>query len=208
MGPPAKIDIPPIPLHSSPRSARTGPIKTGGRVFVLDHKRWTSAMKEAIDSLLNKHRGQKDMLKLVDQDYAAMVHQSATDPNSLFHPTTKHHIIQYTKYLAKQTQPLSQQKRMKAGLLRVHGLIRAGGRSAAAEAFEMLRALCSCTITPLPIPARRHSYAFQTESQVTKAAGVRDRGPGGGGEAGQGDWAAVIVGKKKVALGCGLAEKE
>ncbi|KAE8277695.1 hypothetical protein D5F01_LYC24294 [Larimichthys crocea] len=46
MGPPAKIDIPPIPLDSSPRSARTGPIKTGGRVFVLDHKRWTSAMKE------------------------------------------------------------------------------------------------------------------------------------------------------------------
>lgn len=76
-------------------------------MFVLDHKRWTSAMKEAIDGLLIKHRGQKDMLRLVDQDYAAMVHQSATDPNSLLHPTTKHHIIQYTKHLAKQVNTKS-----------------------------------------------------------------------------------------------------
>lgn len=92
---------PPLPLQSSPRSARTGPIKAGGRVFVLDHKRWTSPMKEAIDSLLDKYHGQKDMLKLVDQDHAAKVHQSATDPNSLLHPTTKYHITQYIKHLAK-----------------------------------------------------------------------------------------------------------
>ena len=32
----------------------------------------------------------KDMLKLVDQDYAALVHNSCTDPNSMLHPTTKH----------------------------------------------------------------------------------------------------------------------
>ncbi len=31
-----------------------------------------------------------------------MVHQSATDPNSLLHPTTKFHISQYVKHLAKQ----------------------------------------------------------------------------------------------------------
>lgn len=58
-------------------------------------------MKKAIDDLLDKHRGHKDMLKLVDQDYSAVVHQSATDPNSL-HPTTKWHINQYLKHLAKQ----------------------------------------------------------------------------------------------------------
>ncbi|KAA8578551.1 hypothetical protein FQN60_007119, partial [Etheostoma spectabile] len=35
---------------------------------VLDHKRWPTPMKKAINDLLHKHRGQKDMLKLVDQD--------------------------------------------------------------------------------------------------------------------------------------------
>ncbi|XP_034528991.1 uncharacterized protein LOC117804752 isoform X2 [Notolabrus celidotus] len=91
----------PLPLSSSPRSARTGPIKTGGRVFVLDHTRWTAPMKAAIDSLLQKHHGEKDRLKLVDQEYADMVHQSATDPNSLLHPTTRLHISHYVKHLAK-----------------------------------------------------------------------------------------------------------
>jgi len=104
---PETSSTPPLPLQSSPRSARTGPIKTGGRVFVLDHKRWTSSMKEAIDSLLDKYHGQKDMLKLVDQEYAAMVHRSATDPNSLLHPTTKYHITQYIKHLAKQVNTSS-----------------------------------------------------------------------------------------------------
>lgn len=33
-------------------------------------------MKEAIDNLLKNHCGKKDMLKLVDQEYAAMVHKS------------------------------------------------------------------------------------------------------------------------------------
>lgn len=80
---------PPLPLLSSPTGARTGPVKTGGRVFVLDHKRWPAPMKKAIDDLLNKHRGQKDMLKLVDHDYAALVHNSCRDPNSMLHPTTK-----------------------------------------------------------------------------------------------------------------------
>lgn len=88
-------------MRSSPRSARTGPIKTGGRVFVLDHTRWTPPMKDTIDGLLQKHNGKKDILKLVDQDYAEMVHRSATDPNSLLHPTTRLHISRYMKHLAK-----------------------------------------------------------------------------------------------------------
>ncbi|XP_067464800.1 uncharacterized protein [Thunnus thynnus] len=92
---------PPLPQLSSPTAARTGPVKTGGRVFVLDHKRWPAPMKKAIDDLLNKHRGQKDMLKHVDQDYAALVHSSCNDPNSMLHPTTKLHISQYLKHLAK-----------------------------------------------------------------------------------------------------------
>ncbi|KAL2087402.1 hypothetical protein ACEWY4_016231 [Coilia grayii] len=90
------------PARSSPRSARTGPVKTGGRVFVLDHSRWTPPMKDAIDSLLQKHRGEKDLLKLVDQEYADMVRLSATDPNSLLHPTTRLHISRYVKHVAKQ----------------------------------------------------------------------------------------------------------
>ncbi|TWW53178.1 hypothetical protein D4764_0104280 [Takifugu flavidus] len=62
----------PLPLKSSPRSARTGPMKTGGGVFVLDHTRWTLPMKDAIDSLLQYHHGDKDILRLVDPDYADM----------------------------------------------------------------------------------------------------------------------------------------
>ncbi|GAA6085637.1 uncharacterized protein LOC122992512 [Tachysurus ichikawai] len=92
---------PPLPMLASPSSTRTGTVKTGGKVFVLDHKHWTAPMKEAIDSLLNKHHGMKDMLKLVDQEYAAMVHSSCTDPNSMLHPTTRLHIARYVKHLAK-----------------------------------------------------------------------------------------------------------
>lgn len=92
---------PPLPIMASPASTHTGPVKTGGRVFVLDHKRWTAPMKEAIDNLLNKHHGKKDMIKLVDQEYAAMVHNSITDPNSMLHSITRLHISQYVKHLAK-----------------------------------------------------------------------------------------------------------
>ncbi|XP_056275125.1 uncharacterized protein LOC130196785 isoform X1 [Pseudoliparis swirei] len=102
-GPPTDPETcrPSLPLLSSPTAARTGPVKTGGRVFVLDHKRWPAPMKATIDNLLNKHRGMKDMLKLVDQDYAALVHNSCTDPNNMLHPTTKHHILLYVKHLCK-----------------------------------------------------------------------------------------------------------
>ncbi|TSK87593.1 hypothetical protein Baya_4307 [Bagarius yarrelli] len=92
---------PPLPMLASPTSTHTGPVKTGGRVFVLDHKRWTKPMKEAIDNLLETHHGKKDMLKLVDHDYSAMVHNSCNHPNSMLHPTTRLHIAQYVKRLAK-----------------------------------------------------------------------------------------------------------
>lgn len=56
-------------------------------------------MKDAIDSLLQKHHGEKDMMmKVVDQEYANMVHWSAADPNSLLHPTTRLHISCYVKH--------------------------------------------------------------------------------------------------------------
>lgn len=72
---------------------------------MLDHTHWTGPMKAAIDSLLQKHHREKDRLKVVDQEYADMslwlIHQSATDPNSLLHPTTRLHISCYVKHLAK-----------------------------------------------------------------------------------------------------------
>ncbi|XP_051537353.1 uncharacterized protein LOC127431122 [Myxocyprinus asiaticus] len=91
----------PLPLTASPRAARRGPVKTGGSIFVLDHGWWTQPMRDAIDGLLAKHRGKKDMLKQVDADYAALVHRSCKDPNSLLHPTIRQHISRYVKHLAK-----------------------------------------------------------------------------------------------------------
>ncbi|KAJ8333005.1 hypothetical protein SKAU_G00419010 [Synaphobranchus kaupii] len=49
-------------------------------------------MRAAIDGLLAKHHGAKDILKWVDADYAALVHSTCADPNSLLHPTTRQHI--------------------------------------------------------------------------------------------------------------------
>ncbi|MCI4375115.1 hypothetical protein PGIGA_G00105480 [Pangasianodon gigas] len=96
------LSTPPLPIAASPRAARIGPIKTGGRVFVLEHNRWTDPMKNAIDGLLAKHHGSKDLLKRVDADYAAMVQSACTDLNSLLHSTTKQHISRYIKHLAKK----------------------------------------------------------------------------------------------------------
>ena len=67
----------------------------------MDHSRWTSPMKEAIDGLLQTFHGHKDMLKLVDQHYSDAVYRAATDPNSLLHPTTRQHISRYGKHRAK-----------------------------------------------------------------------------------------------------------
>lgn len=58
-------------------------------------------MREAIDVLLGKHHGQKDFLSKVDADYAALVQNASSDPNSLLHPTTKQHISRYLKHTAK-----------------------------------------------------------------------------------------------------------
>lgn len=94
-------DAAPLPMSSSPRATRTGPIKTGGLIQVLDHSRWTPPMKATIDGLLIKHHGSKDLLKRVDGEYAAMVQTACTDPNSLLHPTTCQHISRYVKHVAK-----------------------------------------------------------------------------------------------------------
>ncbi|KAJ8353648.1 hypothetical protein SKAU_G00212160 [Synaphobranchus kaupii] len=93
--------VAPLPISSSPRASRTGPIKTGGLIQVLDHSRWTEPMRAAIDGLLIKYHEAKDLLKRVDADYAAMVQRACTDPNSLLHPTTRQHISRYVKHLAK-----------------------------------------------------------------------------------------------------------
>ncbi|KAG5831803.1 hypothetical protein ANANG_G00283110 [Anguilla anguilla] len=93
----------PLPQAASPRAARTGPVKTGGLVYVLDHNRWPSPMTAVIDGLLAKHKGEKDFLQQVDRDYAALVQSTCSDPNSLLHPTTRQHISRYVKCLAKKT---------------------------------------------------------------------------------------------------------
>ncbi|KAL2087148.1 hypothetical protein ACEWY4_018207 [Coilia grayii] len=90
--------------------ASLGPVKAGGLLFVLDHSRWTQPMRDAIDGLLAKYHGQKDLLAKVDFDYAALVQAASKDPNSLLHPTTKQHISRYMKHLAKLTNTSSEHK--------------------------------------------------------------------------------------------------
>ncbi|KAK5604358.1 hypothetical protein CRENBAI_018875 [Crenichthys baileyi] len=83
----------------SPRAARTGRVKAGGLLYVLDHSSWTQQMRYAIDQLMPKHHGQKDFLAKVDAEYAAVIQAASRDPNSLLHPTTKQHISRYVKHL-------------------------------------------------------------------------------------------------------------
>ena len=64
--------VAPLPISSSPRAIRTGPIKTGSRLQVLDHSRWTEPMR-TVDELLIQHHVSKDLLKRVDADYAALL---------------------------------------------------------------------------------------------------------------------------------------
>ncbi|XP_046907922.1 uncharacterized protein LOC124489267 [Hypomesus transpacificus] len=94
---------PALPITANPRAARTMSIKAGGLLYVLDHSRWTEAMKEVIDGLIGIHQGSKDFLQRVDSDYAGLVQAASRDPNSLLHPTTKQHISQYVKHWAKRT---------------------------------------------------------------------------------------------------------
>ncbi|KAK5600873.1 hypothetical protein CRENBAI_008322 [Crenichthys baileyi] len=91
----------------SPCAARTGPVKAGGLLYVLDHSRWTQQMRYAINQLLAKHHGQKDFVAKVDAEYAVVVQAASRDPNSLLHPTTKQHISRYVKHLAKMTNTSS-----------------------------------------------------------------------------------------------------
>ncbi|MED6265121.1 hypothetical protein CHARACLAT_022183 [Characodon lateralis] len=105
-----KKDVPVVLALSfapSRRAARTGPIKAGGLLYVLDRSRWTQQMRYAIDQLMAKHYGQKDFLAKVDVEYAAVIQAASRDPNSLLHPITKQHISRYVKHLAKMTNTSS-----------------------------------------------------------------------------------------------------
>ncbi|TWW76467.1 hypothetical protein D4764_13G0011290 [Takifugu flavidus] len=150
----------PLPLKSSPRSARTGPIKTGGRVFVLDHTRWTLPMKDAIDSLLQYHHGEKDILRLVDQDYADMVHRSAADPNSVLHPTTRFHISRYVKHLAKLLNTSSSLNTSPEKLLETQQLwysLTEGSKTTSVPVVTMETAVVTPPTAALPTPLTQDS---------------------------------------------------
>ncbi|MEQ2286081.1 hypothetical protein AMECASPLE_038443 [Ameca splendens] len=75
--------VPALPFVPSPCAARTGPVKAGGLLYVLDHSRGTRQMRDAIDQLMAKHHGQKDFLTKVDAEYAVVVQTASRDPNSL-----------------------------------------------------------------------------------------------------------------------------
>ncbi|TWW54596.1 hypothetical protein D4764_0131990 [Takifugu flavidus] len=150
----------PLPLKSSPRSARTGPMKTGGGVFVLDHTRWTLPMKDAIDSLLQYHHGDKDILRLVDPDYADMVHRSAADPNSLLRPTTRFHISRYVKHLAKLLNTSSSLNTSPEKLLETQQLwysLTEGSNTTSVPVVTMETAVVTPPTAALPTPLTQDS---------------------------------------------------
>ncbi|TWW54548.1 hypothetical protein D4764_0103540 [Takifugu flavidus] len=150
----------PLPLKSSPRSARTGPMKTGGGVFVLDHTRWTLPMKDAIDSLLQYHHGDKDILRLVDPDYADMLHRSAADPNSLLRPTTRFHISRYVKHLAKLLNTSSSLNTSPEKLLETQQLwysLTEGSKTTSVPVVTMETAVVTPPTAALPTPLTQDS---------------------------------------------------
>ncbi|TWW62953.1 hypothetical protein D4764_04G0016000 [Takifugu flavidus] len=151
----------PLPLKSSPRSARTGPMKTGGGVFVLDHTRWTLPMKDAIDSLLQYHHGDKDILRLArDPDYADMVHRSAADPNSLLRPTTRFHISRYVKHLAKLLNTSSSLNTSPEKLLETQQLwysLTEGSKTTSVPVVTMETAVVTPPTAALPTPLTQDS---------------------------------------------------
>ncbi|XP_056879464.1 uncharacterized protein LOC130519861 isoform X2 [Takifugu flavidus] len=150
----------PLPLKSSPRSARTGPMKTGGGVFVLDHTRWTLPMKDAIDSLLQYHHGDKDILRLVDPDYADTVHRSAADPNSLLRPTTRFHISRYVKHLAKLLNTSSSLNTSPEKLLETQQLwysLTEGSKTTSVPVVTMETAVVTPPTAALPTPLTQDS---------------------------------------------------
>ncbi|TWW53766.1 hypothetical protein D4764_0166000 [Takifugu flavidus] len=150
----------PLPLKSSPRSARTGPMKTGGGVFVLDHTRWTLPMKDAVDSLLQYHHGDKDILRLVDPDYADTVHRSAADPNSLLRPTTRFHISRYVKHLAKLLNTSSSLNTSPEKLLETQQLwysLTEGSKTTSVPVVTMETAVVTPPTAALPTPLTQDS---------------------------------------------------
>ncbi|TWW54810.1 hypothetical protein D4764_0268590, partial [Takifugu flavidus] len=150
----------PLPLKSSPRSARTGPMKTGGGVFVLDHTHWTLPMKDAIDSLLQYHHGDKDILRLVDRDYADTVHRSAADPNSLLRPTTRFHISRYVKHLAKLLNTSSSLNTSPEKLLETQQLwysLTEGSKTTSVPVVTMETAVVTPPTAALPTPLTQDS---------------------------------------------------
>ncbi|TWW62991.1 hypothetical protein D4764_04G0016380 [Takifugu flavidus] len=150
----------PLPLKSSPRSACTGPMKTGGGVFVLDHTRWTLPMKDAIDSLLQYHHGDKDILRLVDRDYADMVHRSAADPNSSLRPTTRFHISRYVKHLAKLLNTSSSLNTSPEKLLETQQLwysLTEGSKTTSVPVVAMETAVVTPPTAALPTPLMQDS---------------------------------------------------
>ncbi|MEQ2198321.1 hypothetical protein XENOCAPTIV_011188, partial [Xenoophorus captivus] len=84
-----------------PHQGGPGPVKTGGCVFMLDHMRWTPPLREVIDGLLQKHNGEKEILKVRDEEYADLVCGAAKDPKSFLHPRTRRHFSWYEKHLVK-----------------------------------------------------------------------------------------------------------
>ncbi|TWW53831.1 hypothetical protein D4764_0165870 [Takifugu flavidus] len=154
------LELCPCLLKSSPRSARTGPMKTGGGVFVLDHTRWTLPMKDAIDSLLQYHHGDKDILRLVDRDYADTVHRSAADPNSLLRPTTRFHISRYVKHLAKLLNTSSSLNTSPEKLLETQQLwysLTEGSKTTSVPVVTMETAVVTPPTAALPTPLTQDS---------------------------------------------------
>ncbi|XP_056879887.1 uncharacterized protein LOC130520216 [Takifugu flavidus] len=135
-------------------------MKTGGGVFVLDHTRWTLPMKDAIDSLLQYHHGDKDILRLVDRDYADMVHRSAADPNSLLRPTTRFHISRYVKHLAKLLNTSSSLNTSPEKLLETQQLwysLTEGSKTTSVPVVTMETAVVTPPTAALPTPLTQDS---------------------------------------------------
>ncbi|TWW62593.1 hypothetical protein D4764_04G0012400 [Takifugu flavidus] len=126
----------------------------------LGPTRWTLPMKDAIDSLLQYHHGDKDILRLVDRDYADMVHRSAADPNSLLRPTTRFHISRYVKHLAKLLNTSSSLNTSPEKLLETQQLwysLTEGSKTTSVPVVTMETAVVTPPTAALPTPLTQDS---------------------------------------------------
>ncbi|TWW54682.1 hypothetical protein D4764_0101090 [Takifugu flavidus] len=126
----------------------------------LGPHRWTLPMKDAIDSLLQYHHGDKDILRLVDPDYADMVHRSAADPNSLLRPTTRFHISRYVKHLAKLLNTSSSLNTSPEKLLETQQLwysLTEGSKTTSVPVVTMETAVVTPPTAALPTPLTQDS---------------------------------------------------